>query len=122
MRRIVRPLPDDGGRSTGDHGPDAGSNPKICDFLRKYGLQSSLVVRFFDAARDGGVLPFGILAGRPAGQIRLGGHAFDALTALIEASRAVVSKDQLFEPRLARHDRRQAPAVERKIAALRKGL
>ena len=37
---------------------------------------------------------FGILA--DGGPIRLGGRAFDVLTALIEASRAVVSKDELL--------------------------
>ena len=63
---------------------------------------------------------FGILAdGRP---IRLGGRAFDVLMALIEAPRAVVSKHALFEPRLAKHDRRQVPAVGHRITALRKGL
>jgi DNA-binding winged helix-turn-helix (wHTH) protein len=37
---------------------------------------------------------FGILAdGRP---MRLGGGAFDGLTALIEASRAVISEDELM--------------------------
>ena len=77
----------------------------------------------FASSTPPAMVEFGLSGSWPmAGPIKLGGHAFDALTALIEASRAVVSKDQLFEPRLARHDRRQAPAVERKIAALRKGL
>jgi hypothetical protein len=56
---------------------DAASSPKICDFLRKYGLQSPPAVRLSDPARDGGVWRFGILAdGRP---IRFGGRGFDVL-------------------------------------------
>jgi hypothetical protein len=84
-------------------------------------LQSSPVVRFFDAARDGGVRPFGILAnGRPDKARRP--PPYDVLMALIEAPRAVVSKHALFEPRLAKHDRRQVPAVGHKTTALHKRL
>src|SRR6516225_4312244 len=49
--------------------------------------------RLSNLARDDGVRPFRIFAGgRP---IRLGGRAFDGLMALIAASPAVVSKDEL---------------------------
>jgi DNA-binding winged helix-turn-helix (wHTH) protein len=52
---------------------------------------------------------FGILAdGRP---IRLGGRACDVLTALIEASGAVVSKDAPSSRVCQRQDRRSEPAV-----------
>jgi hypothetical protein len=58
---------------------------------------------------------FGTLAdGRP-----VNGRAFDAL---IEASGAVVGKDELVRPRLAKQDRRREPVVGHKIAALRKGF
>ena len=63
---------------------------------------------------------FGILAdGRP---IRLGGRVVDGLTALIEASWAVVGKDELLEPRPARQDRRSDPAIGQETASLRKGF
>jgi len=63
---------------------------------------------------------FGTLAdGRP---IRLGGRAFDVLMALIEASRAVVSKHELlgrvWQGRIVGRE----PVAEHEIAALRKGF
>jgi|SRR6516162_6724212 DNA-binding response OmpR family regulator len=63
---------------------------------------------------------FGTLAdGRP---IRLGGRAFDVLMALIEASRAVVSKHELLSRVWQGRNRRREPAVGHRITALRKGL
>jgi hypothetical protein len=49
------------------------------------------MIRLCDPARDGGGRPFRDLGRRP---IRLGGRVFDMLTALIEASLAVVCKDE----------------------------
>jgi|SRR6516162_4353305 hypothetical protein len=72
-------------------------------------------------ARDDGAQLFRDLG--PDDQLtRLGRRAFDVLMALIEASLAVISKDDSFEPRLARRDRRREPVAGCKIAALRKGF
>jgi hypothetical protein len=63
-------------------------------FFENIDSNRSPVIRLCDPARDGGVRPFRDLAGeRP---IRPDDGAFDVLMAQIDASRAVVGKDELL--------------------------
>jgi DNA-binding response OmpR family regulator len=95
--------------------PDLRQGAKLCDFI-EFGLQSLAMLRPSDPPA---IIEFGHFSifphrrqllsdGRP---ITLGGRAFDVLMTLIEASGAVVSKDELS--RLARPDRQRVPRLSR---------
>ena len=109
----------------GVHGGTSGP-AKVHDLLRQHGLQWSVMVRLSDPPA---IIEFGnfrilphrrqLLAdGQP---IALGGRAFDVLMALIEASGAVVSKDELlrvvWQGRIVEENR-----LAGEIFALRKAL